>query len=1388
MPAKNANNEKGPCSGFNKPDVFKGYVITRRLLVFEGKTQYFLAEKSGEKFLVSATFIQQGENKAEIMESFYKKHREKILPILNTAFDKTQNIRYDLRPYSRFGPLSAISSITNTYGIQIPFSSIVSELVSCIEYFHSLKFCGLDLSLQNVIIKSLNPFLLILKDANFSNGIINLNGEPPDEIFLKCRCKDFHALAVAILEIILMQTSRFSADYKVIAHSIASRQIGFPEEISAGQQTLLAGLLNDNAEKIWNIGDVKKWLRGEKIAGETPGKEPIKLKAAKHFKKSFAFSGNEYFAIDKLIEAFNETHDNWKNARTILENGEFVSWLKANHHKETLNELEIILKNYSSDYDGALFAMSERFLRPSQFTVFGFKITPATMYSCIEKLFLSTASEGEAEMVENIFNGYLLNLATRKIAAGATGHSHSYEWLKAMQRWNADFLDRTQRLGVAYNSLKSILQQLPESTAATGRGAKANGTFFERHVRKAVNECLRHAYSSYITPHGAMPNAETDDSASLAERVNVLKKMSADSSLIVSEEYIKLKSAYKIPAEIKLAVETGGIEAYIKAGRALNELAFENLLITERDVKTLLESVQCSKTDPGAYAAIETIAGYYKAAKCVKNSADWKYYDILAGSLKKLQSIDDCYEITQISNYAAVLLYKNAKWTETDKSIISKIANIKWNALKDELFKHFPQSPQKKGGAAVTFIMLAAILVYSYETSKYYILIFMAIFFINFVFIFLSKPEYKSVFESNRQRIEEVAAIFEDAPDRSRRMDKFKTAPGGQAQESAMLIEAVKNQNYNEAKKLLNAGANINERDASGASALIWAADRGDTRLIRLLTSHAADIEQKDNQGYAAIMWAAYNGHDAAIKMLIECGAAVNSRDTEGHTPLMAAACNGHSAAVTTLINAGADIKARDMEGQSALSYAKSSHNAETEKTLVEHIAPDKNGENKIYGITDFIFDNIVDNRIMDTIEIVKAAVTANKKTIKKIVNSLDSAGNSDENLVKAAARGDLNSVKKLIECGANPDANDKKGYTALIWAIDKAHDETALFLIEHGANVNRADNYGYTPLIWAADRGRENGARLLIERGADLNSTDNGGKTALIWAVIKKRYDMAKLLLNANADADIKDERGVSALCYAIDNNYGDFIELLAENKASLNIRTAKGFTALGWAVKNSNGAVLKIALESGVTIDERDFSSRTALMLAVISRNQDAVNALIKNNASLDLRDDRGRTALIHSVDMWHYEIARILIKAGADLNIADNYGKNALNYACDKNYESIIEMLAENGADLNRRDCYKSTPLIWAACNKKSRMVEYFISRGADFDITDANGNTALIHAAENGCMEIIHILCAHRANPELKNNRGKNAIEIARLRKHETAAQFLAGYMSNYSRRA
>lgn len=103
--------------------------------------------------------------------------------------------------------------------------------------------------------------------------------------------------------------------------------------------------------------------------------------------------------------------------------------------------------------------------------------------------------------------------------------------------------------------------------------------------------------------------------------------------------------------------------------------------------------------------------------------------------------------------------------------------------------------------------------------------------------------------------------------------------------------------------------------------------------------------------------------------------------------------------------------------------------------------------------------------------------------------------------------------------------------------------------LLDAGADINALDEHGQTALMNAAYSGDVDLSQLLIQRGAELNRTAKYRLTALMLAVINNRTEVVRLLVKAGADRTIKGSKGSFACTpfqYAQENGQTEIAEIL--------------------------------------------------------------------------------------------------------------------------------------------------------------------------------------------------------------------------------------------------
>ncbi|HEX4274257.1 MAG TPA: ankyrin repeat domain-containing protein [Bryobacteraceae bacterium] len=322
-------------------------------------------------------------------------------------------------------------------------------------------------------------------------------------------------------------------------------------------------------------------------------------------------------------------------------------------------------------------------------------------------------------------------------------------------------------------------------------------------------------------------------------------------------------------------------------------------------------------------------------------------------------------------------------------------------------------------------------------------------------------------------------------------------------------------------KALLDHGANPNIKDdLRGTTAAMWAAEQGHTAIIQLLAARGADLAatsasitplRRRGLGFApltaagaaaggqpapqkggltALLFAVRQGELDCVKFLVT-GARVdvNQPSVDGSTPLLVAVQNGYYEVAAFLIQHGADPNLANQKGWTPLYLAVKNRNPET--TALP--APGTDGVLEILG-------TLLDHGANPNLRIKEATEIHQGMTALW----LKEAGATP--LLRAALCGDLTVVRMLLAHKADPLIPTFDNTTPLMvaagvgWADGMLREysedqtlEVVKLLLSLGADVNAANDHGITALHGAGYKGANKTVQFLVERGAKLDALDKG-------------------------------------------------------------------------------------------------------------------------------------------------------------------------------------------------------------------------------------------------------------------------------------------------------
>jgi len=268
-----------------------------------------------------------------------------------------------------------------------------------------------------------------------------------------------------------------------------------------------------------------------------------------------------------------------------------------------------------------------------------------------------------------------------------------------------------------------------------------------------------------------------------------------------------------------------------------------------------------------------------------------------------------------------------------------------------------------------------------------------------------------------------------------------------------------------------------------------------------------------------------------------------------------------------------------------------------------------------------------------------------------------------------------------------------------LLNAVFKGDLASVRMLLDNGADVEAKDANGSTPLVSAAEYNDLAMVKLLLEKGANVRTKDRGGETALINAARSGNSEIVGLLLQKTSDAKEK-KRALFAAVHGSGIVIVQSSDNANESRASQTSRPRRGPPHVPWV------RTVKLLLGS-TSIETRDENGSTPLVSAAAYGAPEIVEFLLKRGADIQAIDKYGNTALIAAACECAlatmnstYDIVKMLLNKGADPNARNREGTTALmNAASGFGGAAIVELLLESGADPTAKDKHGTTALALA-----------------------------------------------------------------------------------------
>ena len=271
--------------------------------------------------------------------------------------------------------------------------------------------------------------------------------------------------------------------------------------------------------------------------------------------------------------------------------------------------------------------------------------------------------------------------------------------------------------------------------------------------------------------------------------------------------------------------------------------------------------------------------------------------------------------------------------------------------------------------------------------------------------------------------------------------------------------------------------------------------------------------------GLTALIYAAREGDLESTKILVESGVDVNQQASgDKSTALIETISNGHLDLANYLLDKGANPNLLNFYGESALYAAVDFRNVEiswrpTPRTFEEKV--------DTLGLIKILLDHKADPNIRLL-----------RKLPFRSVQDRQWMGTAGATAFwRAAVSDDVDTMKLLVDRGADPNIPSYEGNTALMVAAGIGWEGGATqtwpdalipavkFCLDHGADINAENIYGYSALHGAGYRGNNDLIKFMVEKGANVMAKNKAGQTARDMANGSKPTDDAPIVLQATVD-----------------------------------------------------------------------------------------------------------------------------------------------------------------------------------------------------------------------------------------------------------------------------
>ncbi|MDD2698603.1 MAG: ankyrin repeat domain-containing protein [Arcobacteraceae bacterium] len=338
----------------------------------------------------------------------------------------------------------------------------------------------------------------------------------------------------------------------------------------------------------------------------------------------------------------------------------------------------------------------------------------------------------------------------------------------------------------------------------------------------------------------------------------------------------------------------------------------------------------------------------------------------------------------------------------------------------------------------------------------------------------------------------------------------------------------------------------------------------------------------------------------------------------------------------------------------------------------------------------------------------------------------------------------------------------------------------------------------------------------ILSSKKFSINHQNENGETFLHLCILHSKFKSAKWLIEkGNIDVTIKDYLGQEPIVIAIKKNNHLIVELILKAKQiDINQVDIDGRSLLQNAVLSGNEEIANELIHNFIDVNIVDKNNRNVMFDAIAYGSDQIINKLLTTDINLNQQDKDGETILHKQETLQNEELCVKLLEKGANPTICDKEGKNFLFHIATRGIEGgrLLDIAIQHGSNINAKVRNNNTILMETMLafyniplHEKERrlsllkMAENLVLKGIDINAINNDGESGLFDAIRNNdynicaffinkrvnlniqnknyqtpmllavlsgikSIDIILLLLKNGANPSIKNDDGKDLLEI------------------------